>query len=233
MTEINSGTAAPAATPSHAASHAVRSGRVGRAGSWILRALRLELGIYAAIGRAIARRPAVPAGASGFRYDSPVRTILIVFIVLSAVEIPIIDLIVHPWPAVRIGLLILGIWGLTWMIGLLCAYLMRPHTVGPHGIRVREGLEIDIDLPWDDIAAVARSTRTDEPKSPRIDGPDDARVLSLRMQDATNVEITLEGPTTVRLPELAPRGGAHAVSTVRLWVDDLEGFLHAVRHHIP
>lgn len=232
MTEVDHG----ASTPAAARSRAVRDapgGRAARAGSWLLRALRMELGIYAAIGRAIARRPAVPAGASGFRYDAPVRTILIVFIVLSAVEIPIIDLIVHPWPAVRIGLLILGIWGLTWMIGLLCAYLMRPHTVGPHGIRVREGLEIDIDLPWDDIAAVARAPRTDEPKSPRIDGPEGTRVLSLRMQDATNVEITLEGLTTVRLPGLAPRGGAHAVSTVRLWVDDVEGFLHAVRHHIP
>jgi hypothetical protein len=55
----------------------------------------------------------------------------------NAVEIPIFDLIVHRWPAVRITLLVLGIWVLTWMFGLLCAYLMRPHTVGPEGIRAR------------------------------------------------------------------------------------------------
>ena len=59
-----------------------------------------------------------PRGASGFAYHSPVLTILMIFIVLSAIEIPIIDLIVHPWPWVRIPLLILGIWGVTWMIGL-------------------------------------------------------------------------------------------------------------------
>jgi len=210
-----------------------RPGRRARALSWARRALRVELGIYAAIGRAVARRPAVPPGADGFAYDAPVRTILVVFIVLSAVEIPIIDLIVHPWPAVRIPLLILGIWGLTWMIGLLCAYRMRPHTVGPPGIRVREGLEIDVDLPWEVVASVARAARTDPPKAPRVGGPHGARVLALRMQDATNIEIALEAPTDVRLPGLAPRGGVHAVATVRLWVDDPDGFLAAVRRHIP
>lgn len=207
-----------------------RPGRAARAASWAGRALRVELGIYTAIGRAVARRPDVPPGGSGFGYDAPVRTILVVFIVLSAVEIPIIDLIVHPWPAVRIPLLVLGIWGLTWMVGLLCAYRMRPHTVGPDGIRVREGIEIDIDLPWELIASVAPIARTDEPKSPRVGG---AGVLSLRMQDATNVEIALEEPSPVRLPGLAPRGGVHTVSMVRLWVDDRDGFLGAVRHHIP
>lgn len=196
------------------------------------RAVRMELGIYAAIGRAIARRPAVAAGASGFRYDAPVRTILVIFIVLSAVEIPIIDLIVHPWPAVRIPLLVLGIWGLTWMIGLLCAYLMRPHTVGPEGITVREGLEIDVPLGWDNIASVAPRRRVDEPKSPKVDAGSGG-ILSLRMQDETNVEIDLERPTAIALPGRAPRGGTHTVSVVRIWVDDVPGFLDAVRNHIP
>jgi hypothetical protein len=193
----------------------------------------MELRVYSSIARAVARRPAVAAGAEGFRYDEPVRMVLFVFIGLSAVEIPIIDLIVHPWPAVRIPLLVLGIWGLTWMIGLLCAFWMRPHAVGPAGITVREGLEIDIPLSWDDIASVARANRTDAPKSPRITSADGIATLSLRMQDATNVEVVLERPTPVVLPGLRPKGGRHEVSIVRFWVDDLEGFLGAVRRHIP
>jgi len=108
-----------------------------RLGRFAKRALMLELSVYANIGRFIARRPAVPRGAAGFSFHKPVMTILVIFIVLSAVEVPIFDLIVHRWPAVRITLLVLGIWGVTWMFGLLCAYLMRPHTVGPAGIRVR------------------------------------------------------------------------------------------------
>jgi hypothetical protein len=130
----------------------------------------VELRIYASIGRLVCRRPAIPAGADGFGYHKPVLSILVIFIALSAFEIPIIDLIVHQWPAVRIGFLVLGIWGLTWMVGLLAAYLTRPHTVGPDGIRVREGLELDLPLAWDDIASVALDRRVDEPKSPRIVG---------------------------------------------------------------
>lgn len=206
---------------------------LARAGGLAARLVRLELRIYASIGRAVFRRPAIEAGATGFGYHRPLRTILLVFIVLSAIEIPIIDLIVHRWPVPRILLLILGIWGVTWMIGLLCAYVTRPHTVGPDGIRVREGLEIDVPLSWDDIASVRRGSRLDEPKSPRIERTEDGCMLLLRIQDETNVEIALERPTRVRLPGRPPKGGAQEVTAVRLWTDDLEGFMAAVRRHIP
>ncbi|HEU4465815.1 MAG TPA: hypothetical protein VFR98_04750 [Agromyces sp.] len=203
-----------------------------RLGRFALRALKVELRIYANIGRFIARRPAIAPGAAGFSYHKPVLTVLIIFIVLSAVEIPVLDLIVHRWPAVRIPVLILGIWGLTWMFGLLCGYLMRPHTVGPDGIRVREGLEADIRLTWDDIASVARERRVDEPKTPKITEADGARTLSMRMQDETVITIELERPTPVRLPGSAPKGGEQVVDEVRIWVDDPTGFMAEVRKHI-
>ena len=52
-------------------------------------------------------------GARGFSYHRPVLMVLWIFIGLSAFEIPIIDLIVHRWPPVRIAMLVLGIWGVT------------------------------------------------------------------------------------------------------------------------
>jgi hypothetical protein len=203
-----------------------------RLGVVLLRALRVELRIYANIGRFVARRPAIAPGATGFGYHRPVLTILWIFIVLSAIEIPILDLIVHRWPPVRIAVLALGIWGLTWMLGLLFGYLMRPHTVGPEGIRLREGLETDILLSWDDIASVARERRVDEPKTPRVTEADGARTLALRMQDETVIRIELERPTLVRLPGSPPKGGDHHVDDVRIWVDDPTGFMQAVRTHI-
>ena len=196
------------------------------------RVLLVELAIYANIGRFIARRPAIPRGAVGFGYHRPVFTVLMIFIVLSAVEIPIVDLIVHRWPAVRIAFLVLGIWGVTWMFGLLCAYLMRPHTVGPDGIRVRQGLETDIALSWDDIASVARVKRVDEPKSPRFEEADATRTLVYRMQDETDIEIELERPTVVRLPGHGSRGGAQTITGLRIWVDDPQAFMDEVRTHL-
>lgn len=196
------------------------------------RALLLELSIYASIGRFIARRPAIALGSTGFSYHKPVLTVLIIFIVLSAVEIPIVDLIVHRWPAVRVAFLILGIWGVTWMFGFLCAYLMKPHTVGPDGIRVRQGLEIDLAFSWDDIASVARNTRVDEPKSPRFEETDASSTLVYRMQDETDIEIELERPTVVRLPGGGAKGGEQTITGLRIWVDDPRAFMDEVRKHL-
>lgn len=199
---------------------------------WILRgaraAWRMELGVWASLYRFVFRRPRVPAGASAFAYHSPVLTILVVFVVLSAVEIPIVDLIVHPWPWVRIPLLVAGIWGVTWMLGLLLGFLTRPHAVGPAGIRARVGAEIEIDLPWDVISSVERSTDVLE-KGPKVrDEEPHGRSLALRMQNETNVLIVLEEPVRVKLGS-----DLDEIEALRLWVDDLPGFLAAVRTHIP
>lgn len=199
--------------------------RRARAANMLRRALHAELRVYSSIGRAIARRPALAPGATGIAYHGPVLTILFIFIGLSAVEIPIIDLIVHPWPVVRVIMLILGIWGVTWMLGYLCAMLMRPHEVGPAGVRVRSGLEIDVAVPWDDIASIEISKRIDEPKLPRVADGEYAE----RMQNETNILITLERPVTIVLPGLAPRGGEHVVSSIRLWADDPKALLAAAR----
>jgi hypothetical protein len=198
---------------------------VARALNFLHRAWVAELRVYSSIARAIARRPAVAEGATGIGYHRPVLTVLFIFIGLSAVEIPILDLIVHQWPTVRITLLILGIWGVTWMLGLLCAMLMRPHTVGPDGVRVRSGLELDVPVRWADIASVAIDRRVDEPKLPRVTGTE----YTERMQDETNIEIELERPVEIRLPGLAPKGGVHRVDRIRLWADDPRAFLDAAR----
>ena len=190
-------------------------------------AIRAEIGVWQSLYRWIFRRPRVPAGASGFAYHSPVFTILMIFIVLSAVEIPIIDLIVHPWPWIRIPLLALGIWGLTWMIGLAAGFLTRPHAVGPAGIRARQGADIDVDLPWEAVASVERSRDVAE-KAPKLRDESHGRTLSLRMANETNILIVLERPLTTRLS-----GREVSFDAVRLWVDDVDGFLDAVRTHIP
>ncbi|WP_285363447.1 hypothetical protein [Microbacterium sp. LMC-P-041] len=199
--------------------------RIARILNFLHRAWVAELRVYSSIARAIARRPAVPKGGTGIGYHRPVLTVLFIFIGLSAVEIPILDLIVHQWPVVRITLLVLGIWGVTWMVGLLCAMLMRPHAVGPDGVRVRSGLELDVPIGWADIASIAISRRVDEPKQPRVIGSEYAE----RMQDETNIEIELERPVAIRLPGLAPKGGTHQVDHIRLWADDPRAFLDAAR----
>jgi len=199
-----------------------RVARVARA-AW-----RMEKGVWVSLFRFVFRRPRVPEGASAFAYHAPVRSLLVILLVLSAIEIPVVDLIVHPWPWVRIPLLIAGIWGVTWMLGLLLGFLTRPHAVGPAGIRARAGAEIDVDLPWELIGSVERSPSTAQ-HAPLVE--DDAVLgptLSLRMQDEANILITLERPVTRKI-----RGEQRTFAAVRLWTDDVPGFLAAVRTHIP
>lgn len=204
----------------------------GRIRAILARVNGIERIIYAAIGRAILRRPWKAPEAKGFYYHSQTITVLIIFIVLSAVETVVIDLIVHQWLWVRIPLLVLGVWGLVWMIGLLCAHFMRPHTVGADGIRIRDGLDMDVHVTWDDVYSVERRMRTFEPKTPSI--IDDVRgaALVVDITDQTNIEIVLERPTAITLPGLAPKGGEHLVERVYLWADDPKGFLDAVREQI-
>lgn len=192
----------------------------------------IEKIIYAAIGRAITRRPWKAPDAQGFYYHSQSLAVLFIFIVLSALEIVIIDLIVHQWLWVRIPLLVIGIWGLVWMTGLLCAHFMRPHTVGSEGVRVRDGLDMDAHVTWDDVYSVALNSRSYEPKTPSIIDDQGGRALVMGISDHTNIEIVLERPTTVTLPGLAPKGGEQVVDRIYLWTDTPKEFLVAVGEHI-
>lgn len=200
------------------------------------RALRLELRIYESLWRVVSRRTKLPDRARGFRYHRPVTTILFIFIVLSAVEIPIIDAIVHRWLPIRIAFLALGIWGLTWMIGLYCAYLTRPHSVGPGGVGIREGLELDINIDWADITAILPHKTAVDPSDPdrpkgRLTYEEGERICAVRIAHETNLELVLTGPTGIRLPGLPPKGGAQQVTRIRFWADDPDGLLAAARDY--
>lgn len=195
----------------------------------IRRATAMEAAGWRSIGRALTGRPRVPRGASGFTYDRPVRTILIIFLVLSVVEIPVIDLLVHGIPWLRWPLLALGVWGVLTMLGMLLSHLTRPHAVGPDGIRVRHGGEVDIDLPWEVVASVQRRRHAlSEAPQLSLTGDGDQQALNQVIQDHSEIEITLERPTLLRLPQ-----GDVTVSTVRISVDEPVAFLDAVRAHIP
>lgn len=205
--------------------------------SLLVRLTKMELRIYESIWRIIARKPRIPSDSVGFKYHRPVLTVLIVLIVLSAIEIPVIDAIVHRWTPVRIGFLILGIWGVTWMLGLLFAFFTRPHVVGTDGIIVREGLEVELKVSWQDIQSVGfleqRSGRVSgEEKPPKVFYEDDKSVMSIRVSNETNLEIRFERPLALSLPGLPPKGGVHTCDILRFWADDPRGFLDEARKHI-
>lgn len=65
-------------------------------------------------------------------------------------------------------------------------------------------------------------------KAPRIRDEAHGRTLALRIANETNVLVTLERPVRTRLGD-----DTVEIDALRLWVDDPDGFMTAVRTHIP
>lgn len=194
----------------------------------VRRSVALEAAGWRSIGRTLARRPRVPAGASAHSWDQPIRAVLVTFLVVSAVEVVIVDVITQRWPAVRYPLLVVGIWGVLFMVGMLLSNRTRPHSVGPEGLLIRSGGEVEIALPWDLVESVGRRRRP-LPEAPTLSltGEGDTQALNIVVQDGTHVDVDLVAPIALRLPQ-----GEVTVSSVRLAVDDPPAFLAAVRDHV-
>ena len=190
----------------------------------VRRGLAAEAGGWVSLGRWIGRRPPVPLNALPFPYSGPTTPLLIAFTIVSAVEVVVVDLIVQRWPVPRIILLVLGVWGVTFMLGMLASVRMNPHAVGPDGILVRSGTAVRQSLPWAIVESVtARQHVLENAKSIQvIDG-----AVHLVVQSATNVAVKLREPVTVTLPT-----GDVEVTEIRFHADDPQALVAATREHL-
>jgi hypothetical protein len=173
------------------------------------------------------RRSPLPLapGDEAFGYVGVVKPFLAVFIVLSIVELPILDLIVRHvvhWASARWIVDVLSVWGLCWMVGFGQNLRRRPHVVGAAGIRARTGAGVDITVPWADIDTVGSRFRSlPSGGSVQVDGG----VLHLSVAKQTSVDVRLREPTVFALPT----GPSEPVGELRLYADDPDGFLRAAR----
>ncbi|TNH26462.1 hypothetical protein FHG89_20920 [Micromonospora orduensis] len=176
------------------------------------------------------RRPLpLEPGDEPFGYLGVVKPILGIFIVLSAVEIPIFDLIVThvvPWRPARWIVLGLGVWGLLWMVGLFASMTIHPHVVGDTGLRVRLNSGIDIWIPWTEIEALRKRYRSlPSSRSVQVEQEGDRQVLHLAVGSQTSIDVLLRQPLTFDLP----KGRSAPVNELRLYADDPDGLLRSAR----
>jgi hypothetical protein len=196
----------------------------GKQRSIVRRGLAAEAGGWISLGRWITRRPRVPAGATPFANSGPIVPVLIAFTVVSAIEVVVVDLIVHRWPVIRVLCLVLGIWGVTFMLGMLASARMNPHAVGPAGLLVRSGTAVRQAVGWAQIEEVRAQTYVREKAKPiQLDGP----VLNLVVQSATTVVVRLREPVVVRLPDRDAE-----VTEIRFHADDPAALVAAARGHL-
>ncbi|HEX6327702.1 MAG TPA: hypothetical protein VFZ72_14110 [Jiangellaceae bacterium] len=196
-------------------------------GTLARRALRFELGIWRSLYRWVARRPRVQPGAAGFGYSNAVEPVIWVFIVVSAIEVVVVHLLL-PWPPVRAMLLILGVWGLSWMVGMLASVKVNVHELSRDGLRARYGSNIDVFVPWSAVASV-RPHRQDLPSSRAVQlsvGPQ-GTALSIGVPSQTNVRVILREPVAVTLPK-----GEQVIVELRCYADDAGAFVDSARSHL-
>ena len=162
-------------------------------------AVVFELRLYRSLFRWVIRRPDLGGPEDkAFTYAKAVTPVMWLWIFASAVELPLVHLLI-PWDGVRIALLVVGAWGLVWMVGLLASLYVYPHLLGRTTLRVRYGASHAVALPWDAVASVThRQADLDSSVwtlQPREDehGVD----LSVGVSGQVNVHARLRQPTVV------------------------------------
>lgn len=189
---------------------------------------------WAAVGwvsaaRVLARRPNVEPGATAVSYVGGMRTVLVVLIALCAVEIVVLDLVLRSWPAIRFPVLVLGVWGLLFMLGATAGQIAHPHVVGPDGVRIRSGPLVEVAVPWDavDRVVVRRHGLEGTAWVQVHDETDDGGVVSFPVQSTTTAEVVLARPLLLILPK-----GPVTARAVRFHADDTIALMAAVRTYL-
>lgn len=186
------------------------------------KALAFELAMWRSLYRWVFRRPRTRTpGGKPFPYTAVVGPLLWAFIGVSAVELPVLHLLL-PWPVVRLVVDIISVYGLIWMFGLMASMRVHPHVAEETGLRLRSGASVDIEVPWDAIAAVRVRTRGLE-KSRGVQFEDG--VLKLVMASRTDLEVVLHEPRVLPVP----RTGGEPVSELHFAVDDPKALAERIR----
>ena len=192
------------------------------------RAVVFELRLYWSLLRWVARRPDLPSGAEVVTYHRTVTPVLWLWIFASAVEVPLVHVLI-PWDTVRIIALAVSVWGLLWMVGFLASLTVHPHLLGESELRIRHGATLSLAVPLESVAAVT-TKQQDLPSSVRTLQPretEDGVDLRIGVSGQVNVHAVLAAPLTVPTAK-----GDLRVTELSFWADDPRALVAAVRQRI-
>jgi Bacterial PH domain len=166
-------------------------------------------------------------GAQAFSYASMLTPFLIVFIAVSAIELPILHMLL-PWETVRFFADLAGVYGQ--IIGLLAAMRVHPHVAGDEGLQIRYGFGVDVSIPWDAVAGVgSRARSVAKVRTVQCEQTAAGLVVSVAVNKQTNVDLVMREPTIF---EALPQTNDEPVVELRVYVDDPKAFVARVRDGI-
>lgn len=188
-------------------------------------ALVFELNIYKSLLRWVFHRPSIPQGAQPVGYAQAVTPVMLLWIFASAMEVPLFHVLV-PWHTVRIIGVVIGIWGLLWMLGLLGGLRSYPHLIEETVLRVRGGAMHDIPVPWAAIDTFTYDDR-DLPSS----------IWTLQPRETTrgiDLQVGVSGRVNVhavlhRSFMVSTRKGDMEIAEISFWADNPREFVARAR----
>jgi hypothetical protein len=160
-------------------------------------------------------------GERSFGYSAQIRPFLWVFIVVTPLEILLVELLV-PWYWLRAALLALGVLGallLGWQLWMLAKF---KHSVDDEHLWLRYAREFEYRIPLAAIESVTQGMTSRMLNKTRSVVDD---TLVLEISNSTNVSLRLNEPQEIDLG----RRGAHEVTKIEFWTDDPDGMVRALR----
>ncbi|RAS61591.1 hypothetical protein C8D87_10933 [Lentzea atacamensis] len=160
-------------------------------------------------------------GVRSFGYSAQVRPFLWVFLVLTPLEILLVDLLV-PWFWLRAVLLVFGLLSgllLGWMLWMLYKF---KHEIDDEHLWLRYAREFEYRIPLAAIESVTQGMTSWSLNKTRsvVDG-----TLVLEISNSTNVSVRLNEPQEIDLG----RRGVHEVTKIEFWTDSPDEMVRALR----
>ncbi|MFF5795291.1 hypothetical protein ACIQUO_11220 [Streptomyces albogriseolus] len=181
---------------------------------WAL--VRHEARLLASLALWLARRTHGTRGGTAFGYARGEAATMFGFAFVCVVETVAMSALLGDWPTLHAVVLFLDVYTVVLVVALYAASAVRPHVVGPDGLRVRRAVRVDLRIPRELITSVRRELRmTHEP----ADGE-----LNLAVGSRTTVTVELAEPVAHR----SFLGRTRDVRVVRFHADDADGLVRAL-----
>lgn len=211
------------------ARRAVREATAELLGPVLGRFVRFEIGLVRGVVRLVTRRPVAPDGAATYSSHRALTPMLVALAAVSVVELAIVHVLLGAWPVARLAALVVGLWGLVWVLGFWAAIATRPHALTHDRLLVRSGVVDGLEIALGDVAA-ARIHRADgsgrRSGSVESDGADGGRI-AYPVAGQLGVLVELRSPRV--------RGGhddGPPIASVHLHADDPAALVRGIEQRI-
>ena len=155
----------------------------------VIKLAKHESSMWRLVGYLLRRKINIPPNAIAFNYGSEQRAIYFVLIMISIIEIIVVELII-PWHSIRIFVLVISIYGAIWLLLFFMSFRINPHYIDEKSVVLRIGLLEKLSVPLDEIKHVRSLQKTWNNKFLSI-GNNEAVI---KHGSDTNIEIVLHSP---------------------------------------